>query len=264
MNWNAYIDAYCERLLPGFWGEPLNAASNLAFWLSAWLVWRIWRTATIDIHDENSLLAEVNRASLAIDFVATPAPRQQGRWDINSLLLALVLIGAGSFAFHTFATRWAAALDVLFIALYLHLYLAVYAHRVLGVRWPIAWLGVPAFVVLSQSFALLWGYAATLTGSALLIRASAASGYLAALTVLLVLLAHSASKRLPSAAPLAAAAACFAISLTLRQLDIPLCSDWRWGTHFGWHVLNACTLGLTSWAMVRMARDQKSSLINQR
>lgn len=35
MNWTAYIDSYCERLLPGFWDEPLNAVSNLAFWLAA-------------------------------------------------------------------------------------------------------------------------------------------------------------------------------------------------------------------------------------
>ena len=37
MNWTAYIDNYCERLLPGFWDEPLNAISNLAFWLAAWV-----------------------------------------------------------------------------------------------------------------------------------------------------------------------------------------------------------------------------------
>ena len=39
------------------------------------------------------------------------------------LLAMLLLIGVGSFAFHTLATRWAGALDVLFIALYLHFYL---------------------------------------------------------------------------------------------------------------------------------------------
>jgi hypothetical protein len=40
--------------------------------------------------------------------------------------------------------------------------------------------------------------------------------------------------------------------LSLRQLDMPLCSDWRWGTHFAWHLLNAVTLGLTTWAAVQL------------
>lgn len=31
MDWNACIDSYCERLLPGFWGEPLNAAAARRF-----------------------------------------------------------------------------------------------------------------------------------------------------------------------------------------------------------------------------------------
>lgn len=47
---------------------------------------------------------------------------------------------------------------------------------------------------------------------------------------------------------LVAAADSFAVSMSLRQLDLPLRSDRRWGTHFAWHVLNAVTLGWTSWA----------------
>ncbi len=248
MNWNAYVDAYCERLMPGFWDEPLNAVSNLAFWLTAWLVWRVWRAD----FKPKQLPAQVFIAQAATNSVAR-------RWDINTLLALQVLIGAGSFAFHTFATRWAGALDVLFIALYLHFYLAVYAHRVQAVRWPMAWLGVLAFLALSQTFALLWGQLAGTLGGTLLTRAGAASGYLGAWSVLLLLVAHSAVKKLPFAKLLAAAAAVFAVSLTLRQLDTPLCSDWRWGTHFAWHLLNATTLGLTSWAMVRAVRGPSAS-----
>ncbi|MFT7390517.1 MAG: hypothetical protein ACI9ZH_000740, partial [Paracoccaceae bacterium] len=29
------IDAYCERLGPQFWAEPVNAATNLAFLIGA-------------------------------------------------------------------------------------------------------------------------------------------------------------------------------------------------------------------------------------
>lgn len=239
MNWNAYIDAYCERLLPGFWNEPLNAISNVGFLLAAWWV---WRQCNRQHYVQNSAPAVIQYAQSATNSIAN-----ERHWDINSLLIMLVLIGLGSFAFHTFATRWAAALDVAFIALYLHFYLAVYAHRALGVPWPRAAWGILAFVILSQAAAWMWREAFEIIGGSMFARAS---GYLGAWSVLLMVLAHSAFKRLHSAKPLAFAAAVFAVSLTLRQLDLPLCSDWRWGTHFAWHLLNALTLGLTSWAMV--------------
>jgi hypothetical protein len=232
MNWNAYIDSYCERLIPGFWDEPLNALSNLAFWVAAWWVWR-----------------HLLRSKPSDRFAPSRAVKPR-LWDLRTLLIMLVLIGLGSFAFHTFATRWAAALDVLFIALYLHFYLAVYAHRVLTISWPRAAWGIVVFLILSQAAAWVWGQAAAAIGGPLLARAGAASGYLGAWTVLLLTVGHSALKRLPFAKHLAAAAGVFAVSLTLRQLDIPLCSDWRWGTHFAWHLLNALTLGLTAYAMV--------------
>jgi hypothetical protein len=241
MNWNAYIDSYCERLIPGFWDEPLNALSNLAFWLAAYWV---WRSAQHRNFYPNQPIALIESAQDAINLGLN-----QRSWEANALLIMLVLIGAGSFAFHTFATRWAGALDVLFIAVYLHFYLAVYAHRVLAIRWPYAAGGILVFLILSQAAGWLWSQAAAGLG----VRAGAASGYLGAWTVLLLIVAHSSFKRMPFAKHLAGAAFIFAISLSLRQLDLPLCSDWRWGTHFLWHLLNALTLGLTSWAMV-MAR----------
>ena len=40
MDWTAQIDGYCERLGPGFWAEPLNALTNLAFLIAALVMWR--------------------------------------------------------------------------------------------------------------------------------------------------------------------------------------------------------------------------------
>ena len=37
------IDLYCERTDPGLWAEPVNAATNAAFLVSAWLIWRLAR-----------------------------------------------------------------------------------------------------------------------------------------------------------------------------------------------------------------------------
>lgn len=232
---NSYIDGYCERLQPGLWAEPLNALSNLAFWLAAFLVW--WHGR-----------------------VAFATSKRAAHRDINALLIMMALIGAGSLLFHTVATAWAKALDVFFIAVYLHFYLAVYAHRALGWRWQRAWIGIPAFTLLSLVLAPVWQPVIEQAApAALQTDIEAASRYAAAWSVLLMLVAHSVVRRLPSAAPLAVAAACFAPSLVLRQLDLPLCESWPWGTHFGWHLLNAFTLGWTNWAMLRLA-DQAGGL----
>lgn len=35
------IDLYCERTAVGFWNEPINALSNIAFVVVAVLAWQI-------------------------------------------------------------------------------------------------------------------------------------------------------------------------------------------------------------------------------
>jgi hypothetical protein len=99
-----YLDLYCERLGPGLWAEPVNALSNAAFFLAAWLLWRSARRS------------ELHAAPIA-------------------LLLTLVLaIGIGSALFHTFATLWARVLDELPILLFQLLFVWLYARRVMGMR----------------------------------------------------------------------------------------------------------------------------------
>ena len=47
-------------------------------------------------------------------------------------------------------------------------------------------------------------------------------------------------------------AALFALSLTFRTLDRPLCDAFPLGTHFVWHLLNGLLLGWLTWVMSRM------------
>lgn len=78
-NWGSVIDGYCERTGPEFWSEPVNALTNAAFLVAAFVMWR----------------------------------RTGGRLPLaNLMILLLALIGVGSFLFHTFATTWAALADV--------------------------------------------------------------------------------------------------------------------------------------------------------
>ena len=105
MDWTRPVDSYCERLDPGYWAEPVNALTNIAFLVAAFVMWRRLRG---------------QRLPLA-----------------NAMAAVLAVIGIGSYLFHTHATAWAGLADVLpilgFILLYL--YAANRHYWRLG-RWP--------------------------------------------------------------------------------------------------------------------------------
>ena len=103
MDWHSHIDAYCERIDPGFWSEPINALTNLAFLAAALWVW----------------------------------PRTNGLPLARALAAILFAIGIGSFLFHTFATPWAALMDVVPIGAFILLYLFAVHRDVIGLGlWP--------------------------------------------------------------------------------------------------------------------------------
>jgi hypothetical protein len=98
------IDLYCERTDPSFWAEPLNAATNAAFPVAAWFLWRLAR-------------------------------RSGGPdGDVRVLLCLMAGIGIGSALFHTFATSMTRILDELPIALTVLLYVWLYCRRILGMK----------------------------------------------------------------------------------------------------------------------------------
>ncbi|RME99419.1 MAG: hypothetical protein D6773_12945, partial [Alphaproteobacteria bacterium] len=102
------VGCYCERGLdPGFWAEPLNATSNIAF-LAA------------------SLMAYADYRARAQPQADPPAAR-----FLLFLILWVMVIGAGSFVFHTLATVWARLADVIPIAIFVLAYLFFAARRFL-------------------------------------------------------------------------------------------------------------------------------------
>ena len=105
MDWTRAIDTYCERTDPTYWSEPVNALTNLAFLVAAFVMWR--RTS--------GLLA--------------------GR-ILSGILFA---IGVGSWLFHTHATAWAATADTTPIMVFTMAYIFL-ANRDFW-RWP-AWAAV--------------------------------------------------------------------------------------------------------------------------
>ncbi|HOY00805.1 hypothetical protein [Zoogloea sp.] len=202
MNWAESIDLYCERTDASLWSEPLNAISNLGFLLIAVLLWK--------------------RAS------------GKGR-DLQSLAGLVFAVGLGSLVFHTVATRWAALLDIAFIALFVLIFHQRFQVRVLGTGDGKAWAGTAAFVALAALFV-----AATrglpplpLNGSEIYLPPFA----------LLLWCARAARRTQPASARwLTRAAGLFVISLVCRTSDTLLCGIWPVGTHVGWHLVNAGVL----------------------
>jgi hypothetical protein len=199
MDWTEQIDAYCERLGPGFWAEPVNAITNLAFLIAAFVVWR----------------------------------RAQGKSLPLAEAMAIVLaaIGIGSFLFHTFATRWAGAMDTTPILVFVLLF-SFAATRDLF-RQPLL-----TAAIVTLLFFPFTALAYPIANIAPFLASSA--GYIPVL-LWIGLFAIMASGQL--AWDFWTGFALFALSVTFRSLDMKVCSQVPIGTHFMWHILNALVLG---------------------
>ncbi len=113
------VDLYCERLGPGLWAEPINAVTNLAFFIAAWASWSAVRARCL------------------------------GEPGISILVLLLAAIGAGSALFHTFATDWARLLDVVPILLFQLCFLWFYLERVVALSRSYSVLVVGGFMLVT-------------------------------------------------------------------------------------------------------------------
>jgi hypothetical protein len=214
---------YCERVGSGWFAEPFNAVSNLAFLVaSAALIW---------------LLVRQRRAA-----------------PVSVWLLPVLLgvVGLCSLSFHILASPLTGALDSLSILVFVLVGVVVVVHWMWAVRWRLAWLAAPAFLVLAIGLDV----ALFALGGARL----ALGGYLPAL---LGLIGIGLAVRLTASAPvrrygtwLLWAAAVFAVSLTARTVDRPLCGHFPVGTHFIWHLLNAIVLFLVSHAVLARWRER--------
>jgi hypothetical protein len=207
-------------------------------------------TQAVDIYCERlgpGLLAEPANALSNLAFFAAAAVTQRSVSRLRNcpgplrLLPTLIaLIGIGSTAFHTLALRWTEWLDVACIAVFIHYFVACYLRYCAGLPWRFAWLGVPGFVlfgwVITRPFA-----PGSFNGSV---------DYFPALAGI-VLMAGYAAVRGRGGAYYFAAAAVLLLSLWLRTEDQAWCGQFPLGTHWAWHCLNAITLSLVTWVLLR-------------
>ena len=133
MDWYQPINIYCERQIIGFWAEPVNALTNLAFIFSG--LFMAFKTQT----DKFSFF----------------------------LSIQIILIGIASFIFHTFANPIGGLLDTASIFFFGTTYVYCANRRFLHLNWLtsifIAMLLAPFSLIISFFTILLVG---ELNGSA--------------------------------------------------------------------------------------------------
>ena len=205
-TWFNSVDIYCERLDASFWAEPINAISNLSFIAAGFFLWRL----------------------------------RSSRSKLMAILI--ILIGLGSFSFHTFANRLTGLLDVLAIALYL----VAFAFMI-PKQWSrnsiLIQLGSVLLLILSIVLAQL--LISHLKPALPWLPPGVYLGAWLALIIFTLVTQYSN----PSAARfLWMAVIVFPASLLSRQIDMPLC-DSIGGSHWLWHLFNGLTLYLTSYGL---------------
>jgi hypothetical protein len=132
MGWLEAVDAYCERLGPGYWAEPANALTNLAFLLAALIAWR--RNADLPM------------ARLMAGVVG--------------------VIAVGSYLFHTHANRLTGAMDTTPILAFILLYIFAASRDFLGLQPWLAGVIAAAFVPYATVTVPLWAMIPALGTSA--------------------------------------------------------------------------------------------------
>lgn len=224
-GWLTAVNIYCERTDASFWSEPINALTNLAFFIAAGLLWS----------------------------------RTQGHGAVRLLAILIGLIGLGSFLFHTFGNRLTGLLDVFFIAVFI----MAFAYLLPRVSWQHTRLRALGVMLLAISF--IAGATALISNWRAALDWLPPGMYLGAWLVLLMYAALT--RRLESSATVGDsasrflwfAASLFAVSMTARQLDMPLCLS-TGGLHWLWHLFNAGVL----WACARAIQYPSATTQTQR
>lgn len=220
MAWNDPIDLYCERLDAGFWAEPINAFSNLAFFIAAGAAYVLWQ--------------------------------REGKGDrfILVLIALAVAVGIGSTLFHTFGTRWGLLADAIPIAVFVATFLVLALRRYLD-QSPLAtalWLaGFLAFSAILPRL-LPPGF---LNNSGFYFPV-----FFALVLIGFALRAKGGSKLWIGGAFLSGAAL-FALSLSFRIVDPSVCAQFPLGTHFMWHCLNGALIYLMLWTAIKARAEAR-------
>ena len=212
------IGFYCGRTGDGFWGEPQNSLSNLAFIVAASAGFLVWR-----------------------------APGNRDRFGL--LLIGLVAaIGIGSFLFHSHPDGLTLQFDLVPIQIYGLAAFFTLARGEFGLSFAKAVLAIIAFFLVRQGWLLL---------GPLLAPRGFLGGAMSHIPTIILLIGCGLAlhtRQRPVGAYLLCAAGFYVAAIAARSLDVPLCQRFPFGLHWLWHCLTAATAGTVLLGLVRHRR----------
>lgn len=208
MNLHEHIDLYCERVDESFFSEPINALTNFAFIISAFLIFRFYKKNNLD--------------SIPLLF----------------LTFLLSLIGVGSFLFHTFATTWSEFADTIPIWSFVVFYI-MFSSRIV---FENSWFKTARITIIVFIFAYIGLNLSHTDGSSDEVILNGSIQYAPALFFMIVYAVALYLKKGEYSKYAFYAVGIFLISLTFRTADMEVCGSFALGTHFLWHILNAVML----------------------
>lgn len=204
------LDFYCERLTADFWAEPFNAWTNLIFVFVG-----LWGIRACQFRPTGYTLV---------------------------LSLISILIGVGSFLFHTFADKATQLLDL--IPIFVFTLLFVYFGFRYILKWQRQTSAVITFLfVVMMVLIELFVPKTFVNGSSL---------YLPALLLMFFMVRKSS--HLPAISRMyKLTTLTFFLSLLARTFDNALCEIIPIGTHFIWHLLNGIAVAIMIQITVHLA-----------
>ena len=214
-NYSQPVDLYCERLNASFWAEPVNALTNISFIIAGILILLFLRRHKLKSR------------------------------EINILAVMSIIVGLGSFTFHTIATKGAAFADTIPIALFITFALFVIFVRAFMVKPPLAVLYVILFAIANAIILKIFGIK-WLNGSIM---------YVPTFIILIIIGLISARKKPLFSRYILISAAIFFISIIFRSIDNKVCNYFPLGTHFMWHILNGVTMYYAMYALIKLNKN---------
>lgn len=225
------IDLYCERTAAGFWNEPINALSNIAFVVVAVLAWRS--------------MSERSHSDI---------------WEKCVIVLA-GLIGIGSFLFHTLANGVAEYADIIPIWSFVASYtlLAIYRSTEQNTRKTLRIAGIALGISLVINSFTSQNVITQDTDQTPLFNGSLQ--YAPAFIALAVFSILSRYRKHPVSSYVMAATGIFGVALFFRSIDMTTCNFTRGlGTHFLWHLCNAVMIGMLLRGMILEMPPKQNTL----
>lgn len=215
------LDFYCERLDASFWSEPMNAVTNLSFFVAAVMCY--------------------------ISLRKNPLQRHQNY--LYTLVFFIFLTAMGSFCFHTFAQKWSHWADILPIFIFMLLAMWFFLKNIFNTSTLMSLIATSVFLVvtIAGAFPPISGY---MNGSMM---------YIPSLSLLYLFsfwLMHRGQRH--DSARVFAIAFVFSFSLIARTLDQDLCELIPTGTHFIWHLLNGVVTYLVVQLFLKTEANKKS------